>query len=186
MAGSSTDGTEGTPEGVPYAGEVPDAGGVPNTSRRALEIWTASAVALLGGIVAVESLTHDIGWNETGPGSGYFPFRVGVLLMAVAAARFAQSLRIQTHAVFATGDEVRRSLSVFLPTAALVAAMLPLGCYVPTVVYLTWMMRRHGGYGWMASSAFGVTVMAAFFVVFDLWFGVPLAKGPLEAAFGIY
>ena len=32
-------------------------------------------------VVIAESLTHDIGWNETGPGSGYFPFRVGLLLI---------------------------------------------------------------------------------------------------------
>jgi hypothetical protein len=64
--------------------------------------------------------------------------------------------------------------------------MFPLGCYLPSGVYLAWMMRRHGGHGWLLSAAYGAAVMVAFFLVFDLWFRVPLAKGPLEALFSIY
>ena len=147
--------------------------------------------AIFGAIVLAESLTHDIGWNETGPGSGYFPFRVGVLLIGAAAVllqnvAFGSSQTLRENGVFATGEEFRRTLSVFLPTVALVAAMSVLGCYVPSAVYLTWMLRRHRGYGWIRSAAFGAAVMAGFFLVFDVWFRVPLAKGPVEAALGIY
>jgi putative tricarboxylic transport membrane protein len=167
--------------------------------RRTAEIATAVAVALTGGVVAAESLTHDIGWNETGPGSGYFPFRVGVLLIGASLLQAWQGARGTGPASrenqasgpvgtigFVTRDELRRSLSVFWPTAALVIAMFPLGCYLPSGVYLAWMMRRHGGHGWLLSAAYGAAVMVAFFLVFDLWFRVPLAKGPLEALFSIY
>jgi putative tricarboxylic transport membrane protein len=169
------------------------------STRRTAEIATAVAVALTGAVVVAESLTHDIGWNETGPGSGYFPFRVGLLLIAAAAIQVVQGLRetgpasLENQASgpvgtisFVTRDELRRSLSVFWPTAALVVAMFPLGCYLPSGVYLAWMMRRHGGHGWLLSAAYGVAVMVAFFLIFDLWFRVPLAKGPLEALFSIY
>ena len=61
--------------------------------RRTAEIGTAVAVALTGAVVVAESLTHDIGWNETGPGSGYFPFRIGLLLIAAASVRAMQSIR---------------------------------------------------------------------------------------------
>jgi len=197
MAGSSTD--------RPYA------------SRRTLETWTAAAAALVGAIVIAESLTHDIGWNEAGPGSGYFPFRIGLLLIGAAIVRVLQSrgagpassgshasgpagtgdrgagpASSDSHAsgpagtVFVTREELRRSLSVFWPTAALVIAMFPLGCYTPSGVYLAWMMRRHGGHGWLTAVAYGAAVMVAFFLIFDLWFNVPLAKGPLEAVFRIY
>ena len=166
-------------------------------ARRTLETATAVAAGLVGAIVAAESLTHDIGWNETGPGSGYFPFRVGLLLIAAAVVRIVQvrlkpdttQLRLKADAAsetFVTRDELRRSLSVFWPTAALVIAMFPLGCYIPSGVYLAWMMRRHGGRGWLVSSMYGAAVMTAFFLIFDVWFRVPLAKGPIEAALGIY
>ena len=165
--------------------------GVPYLPRRTVEIWTAVAVALVGGVVISESLTHDIGWNETGPGSGYFPFRVGLLLIAAAVVRLLQ-IRLKPDSTtsrpvgFVTREELGRSLSVLWPTMALVLAMIPLGCYVPSAVYLAWMMRRHGGYSWLLSAAYGAAVAVAFFLVFDLWFGVPLAKGPVEAALGLY
>jgi hypothetical protein len=171
-------------------------------SRRAAEFWTAGAVGVTGVVVIAESLTHDIGWNETGPGSGYFPFRVGLLLTAAAILHAARPARTEQTSgagsasterhvsgpaeIFATPEELRRSLSVFWPTALLVIAMFPLGCYVPSGVYLAWMMRRHGGRGRLVSAAYGAAVMVAFFAIFDLWFRVPLAKGPLEALFGIY
>ena len=160
-------------------------------------MWTAVAAALLGVVVVSESLTHDIGWNETGPGSGYFPFRIGVLLIGAAIIRLFQvrlkadtttevRLKPDTTTAFVTREELGRSLSVLWPTMALVLAMIPLGCYVPSAVYLAWMMRRHGGYGWLLSAAYGVAIAVAFFLVFDLWFRVPLAKGPVEAALGLY
>ena len=179
MAGSLSD-DGGTPGGVPYA------------TRRTLEIVTAAALALAGGIVVAESLTHAIGWNETGPGSGYFPFRIGLLLIGVAIVRLLQVRPIQvrlkpdTTTTFVTREELRRSLSVFWPTTALVIAMFPLGCYIPSGAYLAWMMRRHGGHGWLLSIVYGAVVMTAFFLIFDLWFRVPLAKGPVEAALGLY
>ena len=207
MAGSLT---EGTPKGVPYDNNE----GAPYVMRRTVEIWTAAAIALVGAVVISESLTHDIGWNETGPGSGYFPFRVGLLLIAAAVVRLLQvRLKADTTSVrkadttaetsgtgsasrgerdargpvsFVTREELGRSLSVLWPTMALVVAMIPLGCYVPSAAYLTWMMRRHGGYSRLLSVAYGAAVAVAFFLVFDLWFRVPLAKGPLEAALGLY
>ena len=39
---------------------------------------------------------------------------------------------------------------------------------------------------WLAAAGYGAAVMVAFFLIFDLWFRVPLAKGPVEALFGIY
>ena len=204
MAGSLT---EGTPQGVPYVNNegVPSDNneGAPYVMRRTVEIWTAAAIALVGAVVISESLTHDIGWNETGPGSGYFPFRVGLLLIAAAVVRLLQVrlkadttsvmkadttsvMKADTTTAFVSRAELSRSLSVLWPTMALVVAMIPLGCYVPSAAYLTWMMRRHGGYSWLLSAAYGAAVAVAFFLVFDLWFRVPLAKGPLEAALGLY
>jgi hypothetical protein len=174
-----------------------------SVSRRSVEVWTAVTCVALGAVVVGESLTHAIGWNETGPGSGYFPFRVGILLIGAAAAlgwrrplggrdllegpgAGSASGPANLSAVFVTGEEFCRTLSVFLPTVVLVGAMRVLGCYVPSAIYLAWMMRRHGGHGWLMSAGYGAAVMVVFFLVFDVWFRVPLAKGPVEAALGLY
>ena len=99
-------------------------------------------------------------------------------MVAVSIVRVLQSARVDASTAFVMRDELRRSLSVFWPTAALVVAMFPLGVYVPSAVYLAWMMKRHGDRGWLTSAAYGAVVMVAFFLIFDVWFGVPLARGP--------
>ena len=141
---------------------------------------------MLGGIVSAASLAHDIGWNATGPGAGYFPFRVGVLLTVAGVALVIQQPRASAaDAVFATRPDLRRTLGVFLPTAALAGGTMVLGSYVASGLFLALMMRRHGGYGWLPAAALGAVSIAVFYMVFDLWFRVPLAKGPLEAALGL-
>ena len=158
----------------------------PPLLRRPVERATAAALAFFGLIVSGESLTHEIGWTESGPGPGYFPFRVGLLLVGAALMLLLQRRQPGPDVAFATAEEMRRSLSVFWPTLALVIGILTLGAYVPSAVYLAWMMRRHGGYAWTTACAGGTAVMATFFLIFDVWFRVPLAKGPLEAVLGIY
>ena len=142
-------------------------------------------LAVGGGIVSISSLAHDIGWSASGPGAGYFPFRVGVLLTVAGAALVIQHLGVRSDASFATRPDLRRTLGVVLPTAALVAGTMVLGSYVASGLFLAFMMRRHGGYGWLPAAALGVVSIAVFYMVFDLWFRVPLAKGPLEAALGL-
>ena len=167
MAGSSTD--------------VP-----PAVRRRTIELAAAIAVALFGGVVAAESLAHDVRWNDNGPAPGYFPFRVGLMLVVSSVALFLRAGRSEAAPVFATVDQFRRTFSVFWPTAFAALTMFVLGCYVPAAVYLAWMMRAHGPYGWPRAIASALAATLVLFLVFELWFQVPLAKGPLEAAFGIY
>lgn len=157
----------------------------PAAGRRAVEIGTAATLAVAGGIVSAASLAHDIGWSATGPGAGYFPFRVGVLLTVAGVALVIQHLGVHTETVFATRPDLLRTLGVALPTAALAGGTMVLGSYVASGLFLTWMMRRHGGYGWLPAAALGAVSIAVFYTIFDLWFRVPLAKGPLEAALGL-
>jgi hypothetical protein len=157
----------------------------PAASRRAVEIGIAATLAVAGGIVSVASLAHDIGWSGSGPGAGYFPFRVGLLLTVVGVALVIQHPGGRTDAIFATRPELRRTLGVVLPTAALAGGTMVMGTYVASGLFLAFMMRRHGGYGWLPAAALGAVSIAVFYMVFDLWFRVPLAKGPLEAALGL-
>jgi hypothetical protein len=151
-----------------------------------MELAVAVAVGGLGAVVAGSAATHHIGWNELGPQPGYFPFRLGLLLMATGALLFFQGLRARTGATFVGAVEFRRVLSVFVPTALLAAVMPVLGCYVPMALYLGFMMHVHGRYGWPRTVVTSLAITIAFYLIFELWFLVPLAKGPLEEALGIY
>jgi hypothetical protein len=167
MAGSSADGT-------------------PAARRRTIELAAAAGIAVFGMVVAGDSLTHDIRWDANGPAPGYFPFRIGLLIVAASLVILLKAARGAGTAVFVTDVELRRSFSVFWPTAVLAAAMFGLGCYVPAVGYLAVMMRVHGRCGWTRAVATAFLAVAVIFVVFEVWLQVPLAKGPIETAFGIY
>ena len=107
----------------------------PDLLRRTLEIWTAAAAGLVAVIVIAESLTHDIGWNEAGPGSGYFPFRLGLLLFAAASVRAWQTVRgagpasSDSHASGPAEIRQRRTAVIFrfgdAPTLIFVISLRP-------------------------------------------------------------
>jgi hypothetical protein len=42
-----------------------------------------------------------------------------------------------------------------------------------------------GKYHWLRSTLVALGVSVAFFLLFEVWFRVPLPKGPLEAALGL-
>ena len=157
-----------------------------SASRRTLEIATAASLGVFASAVIAGAMQLNTGWAPTGPQSGYVPLRLGALLLLVSVLLLWQAARAGAGEVFATREQIGRSLSLFLPTLAMVVAMGFLGVYLTAAVYLAYMARRHGHLAWAKAVALGVFGTVFFFLVFELWFGVPLAKGPIERALGIY
>ncbi|MES3004190.1 MAG: tripartite tricarboxylate transporter TctB family protein [Pseudomonadota bacterium] len=149
-------------------------------SRRTMEIATAAALGVYAAAVIAGSLQLDTGWAATGPQAGYVPLRLGAMLLVVSALLVVQAVRQGAGDSFATREQLHRSLSLFLPTIVLAVAMAFLGVYLSGAVYLAYMARRHGGLGWGRAVALGVVSTVLFFLTFEIWFGVPLAKGPIE------
>jgi hypothetical protein len=89
---------------------------------------------------------------------------------------------------FVEWGQLRLILIVMVPTLVYVALMdnpwYSLGMYVPSIVFIAFFMRFLGKYGWAKIAAVSIGTMVAFFVMFEIWFKVPLPKGPIEAAFG--
>lgn len=157
-------------------------------SRNTMELATALATAAIGVAVMWGSVEHDIGWTDSGPAPGYFPFRIGVLIVLgslvnlVAAAR---SRGLDTS-VFVTNVHAKRVLAFSLPMLAFVLVSVFLGLYVATVLYLVFTMVFQGGYRLAFALAVALGIAVAMRLIFPIWFGVPLLTGPLEALLGIY
>jgi ribulose-5-phosphate 4-epimerase/fuculose-1-phosphate aldolase len=75
--------------------------------------------------------------------------------------------------------------AVLWPTVLFTLLILPMGIYAASVSLIVYFMRRHGHYGWWRSAAVALGVMTLLFVTFEIWFKVPLPKGPLEALVGL-
>jgi len=82
-------------------------------------------------------------------------------------------------------EELKKILTVLVPTTIYVALIAFLGLYVASTLYIAYFMRRLGEYSWLTIVPVAAGVSIAFFLVFEIWFQVPLPKGPLEAALGL-
>ena len=49
---------------------------------------------LFGALVAYKSWELGAGWRDDGPGAGYFPFYIGVLICAACVVILARSVRV--------------------------------------------------------------------------------------------
>lgn len=158
----------------------------PAATVRGPELAVAALLMVLAGLVIADSLRVGIGWADDGPKAGYFPFYIGVLLLAASGFVFVTTVVRwkQLDATFVTRQEFGGVWAVLWPSVVCVALMPFTGLYVASTLLIAFFMRRHGRYGWTATALVSIGVMLVFFVVFERWFLVPLPKGPLEAALG--
>jgi hypothetical protein len=125
-------------------------------------------------------------WGDDGPQAGYFPFYIGLLVCVSAAANFIMALGTRERGrIFVEHDKLRLVLAVLVPAAIYVAVIGWTGIYVASAAFIAFFMRWLGKYVWWKVAAVSVGTMAVFFVIFEMWFKVPLPKGPLENLLGI-
>jgi hypothetical protein len=151
---------------------------------RAADLVTASVLALLGVVVVSDAVRLGIGWGTDGPKSGFFPFWLGVLLIAACALICLQAARRASLKPFVTRERFRPVLKVLAPAVALVVVMQWLGLYVAGALYTAFYMRWIGRHSWLAVLAVAILFPLGTFFVFEKWFLVPMPKGPLEAWLG--
>ena len=158
----------------------------PAAAVRGPELAVAALLMLFAVLVITDSLRVGIGRADDGPKAGYFPFYVGILLLAASGFVFVSTLLRwkQLDATFVTKHEFAGVWAVLWPSVVCVVLMQFVGLYVASIVLIAFFMRRHGHYGWPMTALVSIGVMVVFFAVFERWFLVPLPKGPLEAALG--
>jgi Tripartite tricarboxylate transporter TctB family len=157
-------------------------------NRLSAEIATATLTAGLGLAALVGALEFGIGWGDAGPEPGAFPFYMGLLAVIASAGNFVQAIahRRGLQSVFLDREQAIRVASFFLPMIAFVVIALLLGLYVASALYLAFVMRVQGKYNLIVSVASGIAAAVAFYLILEVAFQVPLLKGPLEAALGLY
>lgn len=153
-------------------------------SKRTLEIVTSLCILAVGGVVMWDSSRIGAGWGTDGPQSGYFPFYIGLLMNIASLFNLALALRSDRTASFVSKPQIKLVLAIFLPCLIYIAAMQWLGLYVASSIFIALFMRLQGKFSILKSVLTALVVVAVLFVMFEIWFKVPLIKGPLEAALG--
>jgi putative tricarboxylic transport membrane protein len=151
-----------------------------------LDLVVAIGVFVIGAVVGYESYRLGSSWGPEGPQAGYFPFYIGLLICVCSAVVFAQSLvKLKTdRRIFVTLGQFKQVLVILLPSTAYVLGVQWIGIYVPSALFIGLFMRIAGKYSWLRSAIIGLGVSVSAFVLFEIWFKIPLPKGPLERLLG--
>jgi len=164
----------------------------PDTGRTAFrqksaEIVVAALFLLAGAIVVYDSLRLGAKWAEDGPEAGYFPFYIGLILCISAFVNLAAALLAKgdSGTAFVEVGQLKLVLAVLVPTSIYVALIGWLGIYLASILFIGFFMRWLGKYSWWKLAAVSIGNSVFFFVIFELWFRIPLPKGPLEAMLGL-
>ena len=155
---------------------------VPLVRNNRVDALVAALLVMAGLVVVFEARRLGAGWTTDGPGPGYFPFYIGMILCIGGLGILYQALLSKSAdtGVFIDREQFKRVVSVLAPAAVFVAAIMVLGQYVASAIYIAVFMVWLGRYSKLKSIAVGVGVNALFFVMFEVWFKVPLFKGALE------
>lgn len=142
----------------------------------------AIIIMVMGGIVIYGSRKLGSGWTSDGPGSGYFPYYIGLILLISGAGTFYQALfgKNKNTDVFVDGEQIKRVLSVLIPAGVYVLAVQFIGLYVASFIYIALFMMILGKFSWIKSIIAAFAVNALFFLMFEVWFKVPLYKGEYD------
>jgi putative tricarboxylic transport membrane protein len=151
---------------------------------RAADVTTALLLAAGGMLVLWDALRIGIGWGTDGPRSGFFPFWLAVALLACCATIVTQAIRRNNKKPFIAREALAPVLKVLAPAVAFVLVTAFVGLYVAAALYLGAYMRWIGRHSWVATIAVSIAFSIVTFMVFEIWFLVPMPKGPLEAWLG--
>jgi hypothetical protein len=156
-------------------------------TTRSVEVVVAVVFLVIGAVVIIDSLRVGAGWDSDAPGAGYFPFYIGLMMSAASIMILIQALVSKSSGLakpFVDPVAFRPVLLVLAPTLVYVLVIEFLGIYTASAIFIGAFMVYFGSYGWTKTIAVSVLVPAAMFMMFEIWFLVPLPKGPLEALFG--
>jgi putative tricarboxylic transport membrane protein len=156
---------------------------------KSAELAVAALFFVFGALVMYDSLRLGAGWQEVhGPRPGYFPFYIGLLICVSALVNFARALvllRGDKNKPFVQVGQLKLVLTVLIPTAIFAGAVTWIGIYTSAVLFIAFFMRWLGKYVWWKVAAVSVGTAVVFYVVFELWFKVPLPKGFVESLLGL-
>ena len=151
-------------------------------SVRTAELVVAGFFFALGAIVMYDSVRLGARWAADGPQPGYFPFYVGLIICISSAVNFVSGAmrKGKRNGSFVETHALKRVLVVLVPTAIFAAMVGWLGIYVSGALFVAFFMRWLGKFAWWKVALIAIGNSVFFFLVFEVWFLVPLPKGPLE------
>ena len=146
----------------------------------------AALFFIFGAIVITDSVRLGFGWQEVhGPRPGYFPFYIGLIICIASLVNIVLALRMAQNKTFVQVGQLKLVLTVLIPTAIYAALVIWIGIYASSFLFIGFFMRWLGRYPWWKVVAVSLMTVVVFYVIFEIWFKVPLPKGAIESLLGL-
>lgn len=159
-------------------------------SLRAWDAAVAVAFLAFGALVMWDSRRLGVEWASDGPQAGYFPYFIGLLICVSSVVNLVSAFGQgeSGRRAFVEWHQLKMILIVMVPCVIYVALIVnpwySLGIYEASAVFIAFFMAYLGKYKWPKIAAVAIGTMTVFFLMFEVWFKVPLPKGPIEALLG--
>jgi hypothetical protein len=157
-----------------------------SVGNKTMEIVTALIIMAFGAVVMWDSHRLGSGWSDDGPQSGAFPFYVALLIVISSIVTIINALRTSAEDAgeFAEYSQIKMVMAVLIPSIVYIAVIHFIGIYVASIIFIAFFMMWQGKFSIIKSATIAILVNVFFFAMFEIWFKIPLPKGPLEAMFG--
>jgi len=152
-------------------------------ATRWVELVVALLITVAGVVVLGDSYRVGASWDADGPQAGYFPHIIGWILAGAGlwiAGKTLLKWRALAGKPFVSWVELKLVLTMLVPTLVYVALLAFIGIYLASALYIGSFMIWQGKYRWLPTVLVSLGVPVALFLLFEVWFLVPLPKGPLE------
>lgn len=159
--------------------------------RRA-EFLSVFGLLVFAAVFAWYAQELPIGWVKgSGPGGGFFPFWLSVMMGAVAVAVGVQELlkgSAPRRAVqpFFTEGGLRQVLLIAVPGFIMVSLIDVISTYVAAALFLFYYTRLIGKHSWPIVLLVTVAVPVGVFLLFEKFLLIPLPKGYLDELFYVF
>lgn len=146
--------------------------------RRADRI-TGATLVVLSLAFSAAALKYYTYWGENGPGPGFLPAWLGLVMAALGALLLVGSLRARGPSPDWLPDHagLRRLALVMGATVAFVALLGVLGMALATALFIVVLVRGLGGHRWRLALGVAVGLAAINYLVFTFWLRVPFPVG---------
>ncbi len=156
-------------------------------NRRAAEILFSVITGAVGIAVIKGALEMDVGWTSSGPDAGYFPFRVGLIILAASIVNLVQrGFLAPDYGDYISRKDARAMALFFIPLVCLAIGSLWLGLYLAIALYLVLALGLIGKVAWRKAVTIALTTSVVLYMTFEFLFNLPLPKGPLGPLFGVF
>lgn len=138
-----------------------------------------AALALaFGAAAAFESAKLPFGTVHS-PGPGFFPWWISAVIVVLALILLIQALTSRSSAAREESGRIVKVVALLVALGAYTFLLDPLGYPICTFLLVLFMLRGMDPQRWpVALSMAGLTAVGSY-VVFAVWLGVPLPRGPL-------